>query len=218
MKFVLLFAVALFCQGLKPCEGGKLFSFFHNSLARRAMAFMDKFRHRETECQSFHSFFRDLLDTHLYAKGHIRWNETRTDPPLTTPEIITPLSELNYWRSVSSFLNFFCFIWISSLMFFGKCFLVLKFGRKITGLVKAAAEKYPADPLVVPVTIGELQSLEETLVWQWVCSLKQYMFMVVVYLFNFSYDLFFFFPFCSKYVSELQKMTNTVVGHFVTVD
>ena len=35
-------------------------------------------------------------------------------------------------------------------------------------LLKAAAEKYPADPSVVPSTIGELHSLEETLMWRWV--------------------------------------------------
>ena len=40
------------------------------------------------------------------------------------------------------------------------------------GLLKAAAENYPADPSVVPVTIAELNSLEENLVWHWVGFLK----------------------------------------------
>ena len=39
---------------------------------------------------------------------------------------------------------------------------------------------------------------------------------MVVYFFDFSYDLF--LSFCSKYSTELQKMTNTMVGKFVTVD
>ena len=58
------------------------------------------------------------------------------------------------------------------------------------GLLKAAAEKYPTDPSLVPVTIGELHSLEKNLVWRWVV---QYMIMVVFF-FDCSYDLF-FFPF-----------------------
>ena len=107
MKFVLLLGVALFCQGVHPCKGGKLFNFFHNFLDHRASTIIDRFRCREMVCESFHSFFRDKIEVCLYAKGCIGWNETLTVPPSITPEITTPPSELNYWRSVSLLLNFF---------------------------------------------------------------------------------------------------------------
>ena len=106
MKFVLILGVALLLQGVVPCEGGKLFAFFHNFLARRASTIIDRFRNRETGPESFTSFFRDLIEARLYARGRLGWNETRTVPPSTTPQITTPLSELNYWRNVS-FLTFF---------------------------------------------------------------------------------------------------------------
>ena len=75
--------------------------------------------------ESFHSFFRDIIEARLFANGRIAWNETFTAPPSTTPEITTPLSELNYWRSVSFLLNFFSFHLDYKLNFFGKCFFVL---------------------------------------------------------------------------------------------
>ena len=65
------------------------------------MTLLDRFKCQETGRKSFHSFFRDILKARLYAKGRISWNATVTEPPSTTPEITTPLSELNYWRSVS---------------------------------------------------------------------------------------------------------------------
>ena len=200
MKFVLLLGIALFCQGVDPCEGGKLFNFFHNFLARRASTIIDRFRCQETGRELFHSFFRDIIEAHLYANGCIIWNEMLTVSPLTTPEITTPLNELNYWKSVSFFLNLFLFHLNYKLHFFHKCFLVLKFGRKIMGLLEAAAEKYPSDPSVVPVTIRELHSLEETLMWKWV-GFFEIVHDKVMYFFDFSYDLL--FSFCSKYATEL---------------
>ena len=189
--------------------------FFHNLIARRASTIIDRFRHQETGRESFHSFFRDIIEARLFANGLISWNEMLIVSPSTTPEITTPLNELNYWKSVSFFLIFFLFHVDYKLHFFRKCFFVLKFGRKITGLLEAAAEKYPSDPSVVPVTIGELHSLEETLMWRWV-GFFEIVHDKVVYLFDFSYDLL--FSFCSKYTTELQKITNTVVGKFVTVE
>ena len=117
MKFVLFLGIVLLCQGLEPCEGGKLFNFFHNFLARRASTTA---RHRRGEKgrESFHSFFRDIIGARLFANGHIGWNETVTVPPLTTPEITTPLSELNYWRSVSFLFNLFSFHLDCKLNFF----------------------------------------------------------------------------------------------------
>ena len=35
-------------------------------------------------------------------------------------------------------------------------------------LLEAATEKYPADPSILPSTIGELHALKETLMWRWV--------------------------------------------------
>ena len=106
MKFVLILGVVLLLQGVVPCEGGKLFAFFHNFLARRASTIIDRFTNKETGRESFTSFFRDIIEARLYARGRLGWNETMTIPPLTTPQITTPLSELNYWRNVS-FLNLF---------------------------------------------------------------------------------------------------------------
>ena len=73
------------------------------------MTVINRFRQKETGRELFYSFFRDIIEAHLYANGRIGWNETLTVPPSTTPEITTPLSELNYWRSVSLLLNFFPF-------------------------------------------------------------------------------------------------------------
>ena len=108
MKFVLILGVVLFLQGVVPCEGGRLFDFFHNFLARCAATIIDRFTRKESERESFQSFFRDIIEDRLYARGHLGWNVTLTVPPLTTPQITTPLSEVNYWRNVS-FLNFFPF-------------------------------------------------------------------------------------------------------------
>ena len=119
MKFVLLLGIALFCQGLEPCEGGKLFNFFHNFLAHRASTIINRFTRGERGRESFHSFFRDIIEAHLSANGCIGWNETLSVPPSTTPEITTPLSELNYWRSVSFPLNFFSFYLDYKLNLFG---------------------------------------------------------------------------------------------------
>ena len=133
MKFVLILGVALLLQGVVPCEGGKLFAFFHNFLARRASTIIDRFRNRETSPESFTSFFRDLIEARLYARGHLGWNETRTVPPSTTPQITTPLSELNYWRNVS-FLTFFPFFSDFKLFsFVRKCFFHLKVWQKNQG-------------------------------------------------------------------------------------
>ena len=54
MKFVLLLGIALLCQGLEPCEGGKLFNFFHNFLARRASTIINRHRRGEKGRESFH--------------------------------------------------------------------------------------------------------------------------------------------------------------------
>ena len=127
MKFVLLLGIALFCQGLEPCEGGKLFNFFHNFLARRASTIIDRYRRGDKGRESFHSFFRDIIRARLFANRRIGWNETVTVPPLTTPEITTPLSELNYWRSVSFLFNLFSFYLDYKLIYFlVKCFLYHK--------------------------------------------------------------------------------------------
>ena len=126
MKFVLLLGIALFCQGLEPCEGGKLFNFFHNFLARRASTIIDRQRRGEKGRESFHSFFRDIIRARLFANGRIGWNETVTVPPSTTPEITTPLSELNYWRSVSFLFYLFSFHLDYKLNFLVKCFLYHK--------------------------------------------------------------------------------------------
>ena len=56
---------------------------------------------KESERESFQSFFRDIIKARLYARGCLGWNETLTISPLTTPQITTPLSEVNYWRNVS---------------------------------------------------------------------------------------------------------------------
>ena len=48
MKFVLFLSFALFCLSVDPCEGGKLFNFFHNFLARRAATIIDRFTRGET--------------------------------------------------------------------------------------------------------------------------------------------------------------------------
>ena len=109
LKFVLLLGVALFLQGVDPSKGGKLFNFFHNFLACRASTIINWFRWGEMRQESFCLFFQDIIEAWLFANGHIAWNETFTVPPSTTPEITTPLSELNYWRSVSFLLNFFSF-------------------------------------------------------------------------------------------------------------
>ena len=106
MKFVLILGVVLLLQGVVPFEGGQLFDFFHNFPARRASTIIDRFTCKETGHESFHSFFQDIIKARLYARGHLGWNETFTVPPSTTPQITTPLNELNYWRNVS-FLNLF---------------------------------------------------------------------------------------------------------------
>ena len=54
MKFVLLLVIVLFCQGLEPCEGGKLFNFFHNFLACRASTIIDRYRRGDKGRESFH--------------------------------------------------------------------------------------------------------------------------------------------------------------------
>ena len=109
MKFVLILGVALLLQGVVPCEGGKLFAFFHNFLARQASTIIDRFINKETGPESFTSFFRDIIEARLYARGRLGWNETRTVPPSTTPQITTPLSELNYCKLLEEckFLNLF---------------------------------------------------------------------------------------------------------------
>ena len=56
---------------------------------------------KETGRESFHSFFWDIMEARLYARGHLGWNKTLADLPSTTPEIITPPSELIYWRSLA---------------------------------------------------------------------------------------------------------------------
>ena len=123
MKFVLFLGIALLCQGLEPCEGGKLFNFFHNFLARRASTIIARHRRGEKGQESFHSFFRDIIRARLFANRRIGWNETVTVPPSTTPEITTPLSELNYWRSVSFLFNLFSFYLDYKLIYFlVKCF------------------------------------------------------------------------------------------------
>ena len=123
MKFVLFLGIVLLCQGLEPCEGGKLFNFFHNFLAHRASIIIAIHRRGEKGRESFHSFFRDIIRARLFANGRIGWNETVTVPPSTTPEITTPLSELNYWRSVSFLFNLFSFYLDYKLIYFSvKCF------------------------------------------------------------------------------------------------
>ena len=42
MKFVMIFGAVLFLQGVVPSEGGQLFDFFHNFLARRAVTIIDR--------------------------------------------------------------------------------------------------------------------------------------------------------------------------------
>ena len=76
-----------------------MFDFFNNCIAHRATTIIDRFRCNET----FHSFLK-VISSFIY-KGALGWNETLTVSPLTTPEITTPPSELNYWRSVSLLLN-----------------------------------------------------------------------------------------------------------------
>ena len=126
MKFVLLFAFVLFCQVAEPCEAGKLFDFFHNFLAHRAATIVNRFVRGEKERESFRSFFRDIIEARLFANGRIGWNETFTVPPSTTPQITTPLSELNYWKNVSFLFEFFLLIFrLLVKFFFGKCFFVL---------------------------------------------------------------------------------------------
>ena len=72
----------------------------------------------------------DVVDEHRssisIANGRIGWNETVTVLPLTSPEITTPLSELNYWRSVSFLFNLFSFHLDYKLNFSVKCFLYHK--------------------------------------------------------------------------------------------
>ena len=134
MKFVLILGVALLLQGVVPCEGGKLFAFFHNFLARRATTIINRFRNGETGPESFSSFFRDLIEARLFAKGRLGWNETKTVPPSTTPQITTPLSEINYWRNVSSFKPFLSFFSDFKLFsFVRKCFFRLKVWQKNQG-------------------------------------------------------------------------------------
>ena len=40
---------------------------------------------KETGRESFTSFFLGIIKAHLYARGRLGWNETRTIPPSTTP-------------------------------------------------------------------------------------------------------------------------------------
>ena len=94
MKFVLILGVALLLQGVVPCEGGQLFDFLRNLLVHRANTIIDRFKCKETGHESFHSFFQDIIEAHLYARGHLGWNETFTILPLTTPEITTPPNEI----------------------------------------------------------------------------------------------------------------------------
>ena len=106
MKFVLILGMVLFLQGFAPCEGGRLLDFLTNFFARRATTIIDRFKHNETGRESFHSFFRDIIEARLYARGRLGWNETLTVSPSTTPQITTPPSELIYWRNISFFLIF----------------------------------------------------------------------------------------------------------------
>ena len=101
MKFVLILGVTLLLQGVVPCEGGRLFDFLCNFLARRVNTIIDRFKCKEMGHESFHSFFQDIIEACLYARDRLGWNETFTVLPLTTPEITTPPNEINYWRSVS---------------------------------------------------------------------------------------------------------------------
>ena len=125
MKFVLVLGIALFLKGVDPSKGGKLFNFFHNFLAHRASTIINRLRWGEMRQESFYSFFWDIIKAQLFANWCIGWNKTFTAPPLTTIEITTPLSELNYWRSVSFLLIFFSFHLDYKLNFLGKCFFVL---------------------------------------------------------------------------------------------
>ena len=68
MKFVLILGMVLFLQGVVPCEGGRLFDFFHNFLAHRDATIIDRFTRKESERESFHSFFWDIIEAHLYAR------------------------------------------------------------------------------------------------------------------------------------------------------
>ena len=79
-------------------------------------------------------------------------------------------------------------------------------------------EKYPADPSVVIMTEEKLLSLEETLVWRWVG---------LIFFLNSRYFLWSYvvlisvippFFLCSKFATELQRMINTAVGTFISVD
>ena len=167
MKFVLILGVTLLLQGVVPCEGSQLFDFFQNFLARRANTIISTLRCNERG-MSFTSFFKDIIGAHLYVLGCIGWNKPLTDPPSTTPPTMTPLNEIIYWRSISLLLIFFSILFRLKVKIFGKCFLVLKIGRTILYIIKAATEKYPANPSVIPITIGELHSLEKTLMWRWV--------------------------------------------------
>ena len=106
MKFVLILGMVLFLQGFVPCEGGRLMDFLTNFFARRTTTIIDRFKRNETGRESFHSFFRDIIEARLYARGRLGWNETLTVSPSITPQITTPPSELIYWRNVSFFLNF----------------------------------------------------------------------------------------------------------------
>ena len=85
MKIVLTLGIALLLQGVLPCEGGQLFDFFRNFLTRRGKIMMERIMRKETGRESFHSFFWDIMEAGLYARGHLGWNKTLADLPSTTP-------------------------------------------------------------------------------------------------------------------------------------
>ena len=73
--------MALFLQGFVPCEGSQLLDFLNNFLAHRATTIIDRFKRNKTGHESFHSFFRDIIEARLFARGRLGWNETLTVSP-----------------------------------------------------------------------------------------------------------------------------------------
>ena len=118
MKFILILGVVLLLQGVVPCEGGQLFEFFRNFLARKATTMMERLAHKETGRESFDLFFRDIIEAHLYAKGHLGWNETLTVPPSTTPEVTTPPTSINLLEECKFALKLFSILFRFKVNFF----------------------------------------------------------------------------------------------------
>ena len=114
-------------------------------------------------------------------------------------------------------MNFFPLL--SCSLLFVSVFFIQKFGRKIRDAVEAAKEKYPADPSVVIMTEEKLRSLEETLVWRWV-GLIFFLLNSRHFLWTYVVLISVITPFflCSKFATELQRMINTAVGTFISVD